>query len=84
MIEKQEILNRISKLRDAIAYSRHEQKIMSLEEGILCNYEIACWFRVLDGEVRKPKYVVTDTIESKVTQINEQIEVEAWKRPKEL
>ncbi|MFL0104942.1 hypothetical protein [Tenacibaculum maritimum] len=84
MIEKQEIRNRISKLRDAIAYSRHEQKIMSLGEGILCNYEIACWFRVLDGEVRDPKYTIPRSIENKVTQINKQIQVEVWQRSKEL
>lgn len=79
--QKDIIKNRIQYLRDAIAYSRYEHKIMTIGEGILCNYEIACWCRVLDGDGKRPKYRVTEAIEAKVAQINEQIKTRRWKRP---
>lgn len=75
------IKRRIKELRNAIAYSRNEEKIMSIGEGICCNLEIASWFRVLDGENNEPKYVISDIVNEKVALINRCILRESWERP---
>ncbi len=76
-----EIENRIKELRNAIAYSRNEQKIMTVGEGICCNQEVAAWFRVLDGQHTEPKYTITNRVNDKVTDINECVHKENWERP---
>lgn len=81
MTEKQEILDRMEQLRNAIGYSRDQQKIMSIGEGIMCNQEVAGWYRVLDSETSKPKYTVTTIIENKVREIEKIIEQTGWKKP---
>lgn len=84
MTEKQQILNRIELLRNAIGYSRDQQKIMSIGEGIMCNQEIAGWYRVLDGEGSTPRYTVTVIIESKVKEIAKIIKQTGWEKPQIL
>ncbi|TCI93667.1 hypothetical protein [Tenacibaculum sp. M341] len=75
------IETRLSELRNAIAYSRNEGKIMSIGEGICCNQEIAAWLRVLEDEHMEPKYVVSESINEKITTINNCIDKENWVRP---
>ncbi len=82
MNNKTQILNRINQLRDAIAYSRNELKIMNIGEGIYCNCEIAAWFRVLDEENLEPHYTISEATNEKVKQITEIINTTGWKRPK--
>ncbi|WP_299682996.1 hypothetical protein [uncultured Tenacibaculum sp.] len=76
-----EIENRIKELRNAIAYSRNEQKIMTIGEGICCNLEIASWFRVMDGQSSQPKYTVSEIVNDKVLDINDCIIEENWIKP---
>lgn len=81
MLENEHIKQRINQLRLAIAYSRDQQKIMSIGEGIMCHQEIAAWFRVLDGEVEQPKYTITKVMETKVTEIQNIISQTGWEKP---
>lgn len=84
-MERNEIIRkRIAALRDAIAYSRCEHRIMSLGEGILCNQEVAAWYSVLSELEERPSYVVSDEIQEKVKEINVIIEKNKWQRPVEL
>lgn len=75
---------RIENLRNAIAFSRCENRVMNVGEGILCNQEIAAWYSVLGQITEQPRYVVSDEIHQKVKKINTMIEKKNWKRPIEL
>ncbi len=81
MLDKDEILKRIELLRLAISYSRNEQKIMNVEEGILCNQEVAAWFGVMSYRTKYPRYTIPTKIESKVLEIAQIVEETNWTRP---
>jgi hypothetical protein len=76
-----EIIDRIQQLRNAIAYSRSEKKIMSIEQGIMCNQEIASWFGVLDFRTKYPRYTIPPHIDDKVQQIAIKIIDTNWIKP---
>lgn len=64
---------RITNLRNAIAYSRAETKIMSYAQGIMCHQEIAAIFKVQDGITEVQQYRVSPALDRKISEINELI-----------
>ena len=78
------ITNRITELRNAIAYSRCENRMMNVGEGILCNQEIAAWYGVLSDLEEEPTYTVSEELCEKVKEINRIIKNSGWERPMEL
>lgn len=76
--------SRVVELRNAIAFSRCENRMMSVGEGILCHQEIAAWYEVLGEITEEPKYRVSEEIHQKVKKVNAIIEKTGWERPMEL
>jgi len=76
-----EAFDRMEYLRNAIAYSRHTESMMTIGEGIMCNQEVAALFSVCDGVDSEPRYIVTDEIENKVVEINKVIRIKLWQKP---
>ena len=82
-MDYQQIYNRIEYLRLAIAYSRwHGEKIMNIEQGIVCNQEVANWFGVICGRLEHPEFTIPDHLEFKVTRIHKMIQIENWTKPR--
>lgn len=83
-MDKQEIHDRITHLRTAIAWSRYTGKHMSIGQGIMCHQEIASLYALLDQRDSIRIYRISPQIEEKVNQINHLVEVQNWKNPNEL
>ena len=77
-----EIINRIFYLREAIAYSRCKNAILSLGQGIVLNQEVAYWLSLMNEESETlRRFVIPNDLENKAALIHEKIEQSQWKKP---
>jgi|TARA_R110000823_G_scaffold309594_1_gene433932 hypothetical protein len=85
-MNREQIWNRIEVLRDCIAWSIQNNRLLTDSQRICLNQERAAWLRVLEddalnpGHVREPRYKVPVILESKIQQITTLAQSSQWDR----
>lgn len=85
-MNRREAQDRIEKLRDCLAWSLQNNRLLTDSQRICLNQERAAWHVALNedelnpGEIRVPSYKVPPALESRIQQISSLIRTSKWNR----
>lgn len=78
---RNEYLDRIEELQEAVSYSRTNEGYLSVFECMLCHQEIAQQYRALEGEQSRVQYRVPPEVGKKVSAASLQVKKTGFIRP---